>query len=241
MLRGWSYFIAGFGLIFRRGIRRYVILPLCINVIFYTAMIWVGVHEFQRLTAWVEHLLPGWLQWLGILLWLLFGLLVIFLLIYTFTLLANIVAAPFNGFLSEKVEEVLLGRPLENSMTWVQLIKEAPRMIGRQLQYVAFFLVCALGVLLLFFIPGLHLVVVIVWYALGAWLMGMQYIDYPMDNHRVDFKKMRILMGQKRGLYFTFGGLVLLASMIPILNLLVIPAAVAGATKLWVVEYTQHR
>lgn len=237
-MNAWNYFISGFELIFQRGLRRFVVIPLCINIIFYAGMIWFGVHEFSRLTAWVEGYLPSWLQWLGVFLWIIFALVILIVLVYTFSIIANIVAAPFNGFLSEKVEERLRGRPLENSLTWVQLLREAPRMIMRQLKYVGYFILCALGIVVIFFIPGLHLLAVVLWYVLCAWLMAMQYIDYPMDNHRISFRKMRSLMAQKRGLYFAFGALVLVASMIPLLNFIMIPAAVAGATQLWVSEYT---
>ncbi len=110
-------------------------------------------------------------------------------------------------------------------------------MIMRQLHYIGYFLLCSIGVLVLFFIPGVNILVTPVWYILSAWMMTVQYIDYPMDNHRVNFKDMRRLLAQKRGVNLSFGALVMIASMIPIVNFIVIPAAVAGATKLWLHEY----
>ena len=51
-----------------------------------------------------------------------------------------------------------------------------------------------------------------------------QYIDYPADNHK------------KRWQSLGFGGIVYLVLLIPVVNLLMMPAAVAGATLFWVRE-----
>jgi len=69
-------------------------------------------------------------------------------------------------------------------------------------------------------------------------MMAIQYCDYPMDNNRVSFKDMKLSLKQRRMTSVGFGGLVSVGMMIPVFNLLVMPAAVVGATIYWVEEYT---
>jgi len=65
----------------------------------------------------------------------------------------------------------------------------------------------------------------------------LQYLDYPMDNHRLEFKVIRKKLANKKLNNLSFGSAVMLVSMLPILNFLVMPAAVIGATILWTKEY----
>ena len=71
----------------------------------------------------------------------------------------------------------------------------------------------------------------------GVWTMAIQYLDYPMDSNGVEFPAMRERLGLRRMTTMGFGSSVLLATLVPILNWFVMPAAVAGATALWVAEY----
>jgi CysZ protein len=67
-------------------------------------------------------------------------------------------------------------------------------------------------------------------------MMTVQYMDYPMANHRLFFKEQRARLRKRPLLAWSFGGLVMLATLVPVVNFIVMPAAVAGATALWVRE-----
>lgn len=99
-LGGMHYFLTGLRLLNQRGLRRYVIIPLIINVVLFAVMLYLGIHYFSHLISWIETLLPGWLHWLNVLLWILFVIASFIVITYTFTIIANLVGAPFNGFLS---------------------------------------------------------------------------------------------------------------------------------------------
>jgi len=45
---------------------------------------------------------------------------------------------------------------------------------------------------------------------------------------------------QKQGKTYSFGALVSVFTTIPILNLIVVPVAVCGATAMWVVEFKEQ-
>ena len=68
-------------------------------------------------------------------------------------------------------------------------------------------------------------------------MMAIQYCDYPFDNHKVDFNDMKFALSNTKGTSYSFGATVTLFSMIPIVNLIVMPVAICGATALWVDKY----
>lgn len=66
--------------------------------------------------------------------------------------------------------------------------------------------------------------------------MAVQYMDYPADTNQVSFKHMREKLNQQPLTSYSYGGLILLGSMIPIVNIFITPIAVAGATLYWINE-----
>lgn len=235
-IKGYEYLSQGFSLIFEKQIRLYIIIPVLINILLFIALFSTGIHYFHELTQWLNHLLPKWLHWLQWLLWIVFCILIFTIYAYTFTVLTNLIGMPFNAFLSEKVENYLTGQTLE-STTWINVLKIIPRAIGRQIQLILYYLLRAAILLLLSFIPVVHIFTTIAWFLFTAWMLTIQYIDYPMDNHHISFRDLRQAIAQKKLLSLSFGISTLLLIYIPIINFFVMPAAVAGATAMWVKEY----
>ncbi|MFN3235144.1 MAG: sulfate transporter CysZ [Gammaproteobacteria bacterium] len=255
-LKGISYLKRGFSLISQPGIRRYVTIPLLINILVFGGFILWVKHLFQHLTLWLEALLPSWLMWLDWLLWLVFTIAILFFFIYAFTFVANIVAAPFNGFLSEKIEKILQNDESPHQFqeasphsqetsrhsreggnpAFLTLCKLPLDAIIRQLQLLWYFIPRAVLFLILFFIPGINVAASLIWFCFSGWLMALQYLDYPFDNHHISFRRMRKRLSKRRAMTLSFGSVVLVLSFIPLVNLVIIPAAVAGATVMWVEE-----
>lgn len=61
-------------------------------------------------------------------------------------------------------------------------------------------------------------------------MLAIQYCDYPFDNHKVPFKTMRAALRTQKVANMQFGALTSLFTMIPVLNLFIMPVAVCGAT-----------
>ncbi len=236
-LGGIEYFWRGVTMLNHHGLRRFVAIPLLVNIVVFAFLLWLGVHYFSQLTHWVATLLPTWLRWLNWLLWILFVISFLIVLAYTFTFIANLIAAPFNGLLSEKVEKILTGKKEITPPGWINLVKDIPRAFGRQIRFIVYYLLWAIPALILFIIPVIQVAAGPLWFLLNAWMMSVQYMDYPMDNHRISFRAMRDKMQEKRLVHLSFGCMVMLATLIPIINFIVMPAAVIGATVLWVEEY----
>jgi CysZ protein len=229
---GMQSFIAGFGLITKPGIKRLVFIPLLINVCLFVVLFFVFRYFVSEFNHWFAAHLPSWLQWLSAILWLLFFISFFLFFVATFVAFANIISAPFNSLLSDAVERYLTGQA-QPSRGFYENMKDIPRVIGRQLAVLGFYLPRALLLLMLFFIPIIQAVAAIFWFLFNAWYMTLTYLDYPTDNHRISFKATRAWLKERRLEGLGFGVSVLIAAMIPVFNLLVMPAAVAGATHYW--------
>ncbi|MBP8172231.1 MAG: sulfate transporter CysZ [Pseudomonas sp.] len=235
-LSGPQYLREGLKLVLSPGLRLFVLLPLAINLILFVALIGFAIDQFSGWLASLMGSLPGWLSFLDFLLWPLFVILLLLMVFFTFTLLANIIAAPFNGFLAEKVEVVVRGADNFPPFSWAELLAMVPRTLKRELRKLSYFLPRAIGLLLLSLIPGLNLIATPLWLLFGVWMMAVQYIDYPCDNHKVSWDDMLAWLRAKRWQSLGFGGSTYLALLIPFVNILMMPAAVAGATLFWVRE-----
>jgi CysZ protein len=221
------------------GLKRFIIVPLLANVVVFVFTTLALIHLFSDFLTFLMGWLPGWLEFLAWLLWAIFAFAVLFIYGYSFNVITNLIAAPFYGILAEKIEQKLTGiKPPEES--WGKLI---PRTLGRELVKIWYFITRGLLILLLvllsWFIPGLNLVVLLIGALWSAWCMAVQYIDYPADNHQTTFVRMRHLLGRAPLTSYPFGGMIMLASMIPIINIFAMPIAVAGATVYWV-ESLRH-
>ncbi len=237
-LAGVGHAMTGLKLIFRPGLRRFVFIPLLVNILVFSALIYFGAQYFD---AYMNHLLPAdsWLSYLSWILWPLFALAGVLLVFFTFTAVANLISAPFNGLLAEKVEVLLSGRTLDDSSGWSQIVKDFIPSILSELRKLSYFLLRAVFLLLLFLIPGVNVAAPFLWLAFSAWYLALEYADFPMGNHNIRFKEQH---QQLRGVRFNalgFGGGITLLMAIPGLNFLAMPAGVAGATALWVRELKQ--
>jgi CysZ protein len=246
-LSGAGYFFKGFELIRRKGVRRFVFIPLSINIILFSIAFYYLLNQIDYLMVWIESTIPNWLSWISYLLWPLAIVSVFIIFSLIFTAVANWLAAPFNGLLSEKMELLLLhdrSRYSSNNNTQTlcsddnnlaEVIKDIPRTLSREWQKLAYYFPRALGFFILLFM--LPVIGQILWFLFVAWMMAIQYKDYPFDNHKVSFIEMKQVLKNNQELSYSFGVTVAVFSMIPIINLIVMPVAICGATALWVEKY----
>ncbi len=232
------YLPIGLRLLARPGIRRFVLVPLLINMAIFGVLGW-----------WVTTSVSGWLApavgdtdagWLmttfarlrelaalaaTVVLWL--------SLAWFYTLIANIVAAPFNGLLSERVEAHLTGREIPPGGDFLALYLEVPRALASEAAKLWYLFSRFVPLFLIGFIPGLNLIAPLLLFVFGAWVFALEYLEYPMGNRGMRFRDVRRSAARHRTTSLSFGAVVAMASSIPIINLIVMPAAVAGATALW--------
>jgi len=238
---GMSYFVSGFSLIQTKGIKRFVLVPLAINLILFVSAFYFLFADIGASIAWLVNLIPDWLGWikdgLAYILWPLAVISVLLVFALVFGTLANWIAAPFNGLLAEKIERHLTGQDLGDEGL-MSIVKDIPRTLGRELSKLGYYLPRAIGFFLIFlFVPVFGQVI---WFLFSAWMMAIQYCDYPFDNHKVGFPLMKKALASERSRSMTFGMMVSVTSMVPILNFLVMPVAICGATSMWVDNFRQQ-
>ena len=225
-LRGAAYLGRGFKIITQNGLRRYAIAPLFINSVLFGAAIWYGADKFA---SFIDNLLPAWLDWLQWLLWPLFAATVLVAAFYTFTIIANFISSPFNSLLAAKVERRLMTARPAAAQTQFSIVES----LSHEVKKLLFLLGWSLPLALLFLIPGLNLLAPFIWLLFSAWMLVLEYCDYPMANHGIPFLEQRRLLRKQGFLNLGFGAATLIATSIPIVNFFTLPAAVAGATALW--------
>jgi CysZ protein len=238
-LAGASYFLNGLKLISKKGIGAYVLMPLLINVFIFALGLWFAIDQFGIFIEWALADLPSWLSWLEWFMRPLFALTFFGLVFFTFTIVANIIAAPFSGPLANAVEKHLTGSDSpEPGKPFMQEMKDSVVNELIKLKH-SLFLMMPLAFLSLisFAFPLISPAVAVLWFVYAAWVLTIEYADFPMGNHGMAFRHIREKLAEKRILSLAFGSMAMLATLIPLINFLVMPVAVAGATKMYLNEF----
>jgi len=241
---GFGYFIKGLGLITKPGVKRYVAIPLIINIVIFVVMILVvGGYVNDLVTEYTPDTSSwwSWLSWIGWLVKILFYMLAFLIMFYTFTFVANIIGAPFNGPLSAAVEKYITQQAPPGST--LGIMAEVGASIKNEGHKWIYFFMLAIPVaivtgILSFTLPFL---IPVIWYIFGSWMFSLEYLEYPMGNYGLTFKETKTEIAKKRMMSMGFGGAVTLGTMIPLFNFIVMPVAVAGATAMRVEQYPMSK
>ena len=216
-----GYLFKGLKLLTSNQLRAFIIIPVLINVVLYSVALVLG---YYYLTDLIEQFIPGWLHWLSWVLWPLFFISFFIAGFFTFTVLANLIAAPFYGKLSAKTLMLINGQ--------VKEIEEQPllKVMSAELKRAGYLLSRALPLLVLSFIPGVNVLAPFLWTLFGAWGMSLEYMAYPLENAGVLFPEQKQLVKSIRLGALSFGGLAAMGLTIPLINIIIAPVAVIGAT-----------
>lgn len=237
-VRGAGYLWQGMRLLARTGVRRYVLMPLLVSTILFTALLWFGVTEFDAAVDALMPALPDWLQWLSWLLLPLAFMAALALALLLCVLAATLVTAPFTTPLAAAIERHLQDPAGESAATapagsfWA----DAFHAIGDELRKLGYFATRALPLVVLSVIPGINVLAPPLWLVFSAWMLALEYTEIPLARHGMKIATARRTLAERRMTSFGFGLAVLGLTLLPGLQLLTIPAAVAGATVMVVRE-----
>lgn len=234
-IKGMSYLLLGITHLPTQGLKRFVILPIIFNLFVFIGLFYLIYHYLFPFSNYYHNQLPTWLNFVSGIFTFFFVISFFLFFLATFTLLFNLLSAPFNGLLAERAQ-YLLRNQLTPELTFTQI---TVRTIKRQIQFISYFLPRFLGMCFLFFIPFIHFFYPFLWFIFNAWMLSMQYQDYAMDNNLVDFKTMKSLMKQNKDESLGFGLLINFISFIPILNIITMPAGVIGGVLMFCDRHSQ--
>ena len=227
---GYRYGIGGLGHLFRPGVRPFVIGPILLNgLVFSAGTVWL-VRSLGQAQEAIEAWLPDWLDWLA---WVIWPFAVVGLLVAvwtTFTVLANLIGSPFNGLLAERLQRSL--RP-GTRLPQLSILKEVVRAPVAEIRKLLYFALLAVPVLLITVVPVVNVITPFAWVVYGSWLFAVEYCEYPLGNTGMRLDGVRRLLRSRRLLALGFGAGVMTLTVIPGLNLVAMPSAVIGACLLW--------
>jgi CysZ protein len=243
-ISGIAYFFKGFSLITQPGIRRWVFIPFVINLLLFGALVYYAWIWFPIVTSFMVAQISGWLPgwaWLAAIVdWLLMPLVIVIFVIsvfFVFIILATLIGGPFNDWLAEAVEKHLTGKPIDSPSE--SIVKIVIGVIGKQIGKLLYYLKWVIVLLIISFIPIINIVSPILWFLFGAWLASLEYADSPLGNHGYNPPTQRKILAQKWLMTLGFGSTVLIVMLIPLINFLVMPVAVAGMTAMWVEKFKE--
>ncbi|MDD5273661.1 MAG: sulfate transporter CysZ [Methylovulum sp.] len=216
-----GYFFKGLGLLMHPELRAFLLMPLLINLGVYAVALALGYHYINSL---IHQFIPAWLSWLDWVLWPLFFICFFIAGFFTFTVMANILAAPFYGKLAAKTLALVSGGDT------VMAEQPLAKVMAAELKRVLYLGTRALPLLVLFMIPGLNIAAPFLWALFGAWGMALEYLAFPLENAGVLFPEQKQLAKDMRLGALSFGGITMMGLTLPVVNILVAPAAVIGAT-----------
>ncbi len=231
---GAGYLVRGVKMLKHPKLLPFVLIPLTINIIIFASLLYYTLSAITgTIDSWIGAI-PDWLSFLSWIVWPLVYLLMGLVSGYFFTAVALLIASPFNGLLAEKAEELITGEPVQGPEGIMGALALFPRALAREFRKFLYYLPLLLAV----FVASWLLTVLapLLWFVLGAWMMAVQYVDYPMDNHMTSFAELKQVLRERRLSSLGFGGLVALTASIPVVNFVIVPAAVVGATLFWCEE-----
>jgi CysZ protein len=231
LIKGFMLPFNGLRLITAPGLRRFVLIPLLLNILVFSTLAFLAGSYFDDfMNRWLPS--NDWLEFLRWILWILFATFYAVAVFYSFTLIANLVASPFNALLAARVEQKLTGQLPQDSDE--SLLKAIGPAVSGEIGKIFYFLSRALPLLVLFLVPGLNILVSVGWILFGFWFLAVEYADYPMGNHALKPREQRKALRGARLESLAFGAGVTVMMLIPFVQFAAMPAAVAGATRFWV-------
>jgi CysZ protein len=144
--------------------------------------------------------------------------------------LASILAAPFNDALSAAVERAVRQGSEAEPFALSRLAGDILRPIGHALR-VALFRLAATAVLLpIALVPVAGPAFV---FLVSAAFAAYDHVDLPAARARMSYAEKRALMRRNRAATLGFGSVAQALLLVPIVNVFLLPAAVAGGTLLY--------
>ncbi|MDH3973878.1 MAG: sulfate transporter CysZ [Deltaproteobacteria bacterium] len=236
ILQGFFYPYKGFMFIIRNpGLLSYVAIPAVINTLLYSLFLW---YTSTRIHRWIESLIYRGEEWYWAILFYLAmivaALLILVLVVYTFTIAGSLILSPFNDLLSEKVDTLYSGGTAHEPFRLKGIFKDMARSVKAELGRIAIYLSGLALLLALNLFPPIGTAIYGVAITLFTmYFIGWEYFDYSLERNKFPFRK-KLKFNIRNGLtLITFGAGAALALMVPVLNLAAIPVCVTGATLLF--------
>ena len=203
---------------------------MAVSLVVIAVLLALGHAAIEEVGEWLAARLPDWLDWLAAVLAPVFHVLAVVVAGWMFSFLAVLLASPFLGALSARAEREAFGAGPECDESAGLTIRRA---FAREARKLAYHLPRLAAVFVLTLVPVVNVVAPFLWFAFGAWMLAVQFVDYAAENRGLDLRDTLALLRANRAAALGLGAPVALLLAIPFAALVVIPAAVCGGAILW--------
>lgn len=213
---------------------KYIAIPFVINVIVFCGSVYWGFDLFSDLVGqylapydtWYWHIVAAAVKLLA-------ALITLVVVFFTFTVVGNLIAAPFNDILSEKTEELLTGRLNDEPFSLRQIGADLWRVMKDEVRKMSIFIVLMILILGFNLLPGIgSLLYAVCSVVLTVFFLIVEYTGYIYSRKHLGFKEQRQFISAHKMNTVGFGLAVMCTLFIPFVQFLTIPLAVVAATQI---------
>lgn len=234
--RGFSYPLRAVKLFRRKpGLLRFLAIPFSINLLVFSLTVYFGFDLFQGI---LETYAPSTEVWYGVILyylaWTVALLLTTVVVFFSFTVIGNLIASPFNELLSEQTEKLISGAQNEGSFSIRRFWKESRYALLVEIKKLAVFVICMVLLFGLNFIPVVGpLIYAVLAPAFTLFFLAVEYMAFVLMRKQLSFTEQRRYIFKHPILMVGYACGVFCMLAIPFVQFFCIPLAVVGATLLW--------
>lgn len=217
---------------------KYIAIPFIINVVVFCGSVYWGFDLFGDFVGqylapydtWYWQIVAGAIKLLA-------ALVTLVIVFFTFTVVGNLIAAPFNDVLSEKTEEIIVGRQIGEPFSFRQIGVDLWRVMKDEIRKMSIFIFLMILILGLNFLPGigsaLYAVLSVV---VTVFFLIVEYTGYIFSRKHLGFAEQRQFIAAHKMSTVGFGLAVMCMLFIPFIQFLTIPVAVVAATQICCTE-----
>ncbi|CAM3324978.1 EI24 domain-containing protein [Stackebrandtia soli] len=179
------------------------------------------------LTSFASDWAEGWRTFMRIVAGIAVFTVSVWLSIVMFTALTLLVGDPFYEAIAARVEEECGGAPTDDRGLLISIghsVADSLRLLGKSLVtgliLFAFGMIPVAGPIIALVVGGL----------VGGWFLSVELVAYAFNRRGIRYREYRAILAKRRIRSVSFGTGVFLLFLIPLGAIIVMPAAVAGAT-----------
>ncbi len=213
---------------------KYSIAPMLINLFIYGSI-------FIITYSWLMGSLENWLGiknsdtvfWLRFFHYALLTigfLITLFVCYLLFIIFGNIITAPFNEEISQRVEEIVTGKKEHKMGFW----DDAYISIKGEIQKLLFYLAIMFFIFLLNLIPAIGSVTsAVLGFVFSCYYNALDFLDYPMTRKKMYFRSKLKVTSSGKMVSYGFGLISFLMMFLPVINVFMKPVLVVAGTSLY--------
>ena len=218
-----------------KGYLKYFFIPFLLNIVILLSIFYFS---FSILQPWLSSFLQGD-SWIYTILRNILGPMIVFftaiISVMIYSVVGSIVTAPFNDFLSLKVEKDIGKEKFDEKLSLAVVLGDISRVALNLLKLLGMLIAANLLLLLLNFLPLIgNVLYSILSFLMTAFFLGFQFFDFPLERRRLAFSDKVKLTWRYKFMVMGLGMSFFLMTLIPVVGFLGLNIATIGATLLFI-------